>query len=93
MSRPTTPSGLSPRGSYVNLHSALLDKEGANSPSEKERLKAEMEVQAALLRKEDGAERAKKEEPSLPAGSPGKSRSRDDDIANDACAEGQSGRS
>ncbi|KAK1927351.1 hypothetical protein DB88DRAFT_477706 [Papiliotrema laurentii] len=70
MSRPTTPSGLSPRGSYVNLHSALLDKEGANSPSEKERLKAEMEVQAALLRKEDGAERAKKEEPSLPAGSP-----------------------
>lgn len=50
---------------------ALLDKDGgAPSPSEKERLKAEMEVQAALLRA-DGAEKAKKEEASMPASSPG----------------------
>jgi len=34
---------------------------------------AEMEVQAALLKAEDGAERAKKEEVGMPAGSPGES--------------------
>lgn len=68
MSRPTTPLGLSPRGSYVNLHSAMLD-----SPSEKERIRAEKEVQAALLKAEDGIERAKKEEVGMPAGSPGTS--------------------
>ena len=32
---------------------------------------AEMEVQAALLKAEDGAERAKKDEAGMPAGSPG----------------------
>jgi len=65
MSRPTTPLGLSPRGSYVNIHSAMLE-----SPSEKERVKAEFSVQAALLKLEDGLERAKKEETGMPAGSP-----------------------
>ena len=72
MSRSTTPSGLSPRGSYVNLHAAMLES-GSNTPSEKERMMAEMEVQAALLKAEDGAERAKKEEVGMPAGSPGES--------------------
>jgi len=42
-----------------------------DSPSEKERIRAEKEVQAALLKAEDGIERAKKEEVGMPAGSPG----------------------
>ena len=80
MSRPQTPLGLSPRNSYVNLREAAdphshTAPNGLASPiraalDEKERLKAEMEVHAKLLR-EDGAEKAKKEEPGLPAGSPG----------------------
>lgn len=70
MSRPTTPHGISPRGSYVNLLEGR--EEGAFSPSkvEKERLRAEAEVNASLLREKEGDK--KKEEAAPPAGSPGK---------------------
>lgn len=54
----------------------MLD--GSSSPSEKERIKAEMEVHAALLKKEDVEEKAKKEEVGMPAGSPGRCSSRRD---------------
>ena len=67
VSRPTTP-GLSPRsGSSANLHSTLLEA------AEKDRQRAEAEVQQALLKAEDGLERAKKEINSVSASSPGES--------------------
>lgn len=71
MSRPTTPHGISPRGSYVNLLEGR--EEGAFSPSkiEKERLRAEAEVNAALLKDKEGDK--KKEEAPVAAGSPGES--------------------
>ena len=71
MSRPTTPHGISPRGSYVNLLEGR--EEGAFSPSkiEKERLRAEAEVNAALLKDKEGDK--KKEEAPVSAGSPGES--------------------
>jgi GDP-mannose transporter len=73
MSRPSTPRGISPRGSYVNLLEGR--EEGAFSPSkiEKERLRAEAEVKASLLKEKDG-EKSKEEAP-IPAGSPGMSSS------------------
>jgi GDP-mannose transporter len=68
MSRPQTPRGLSPRGSYVNLLAAGESEKETFTPSklEKERLKAEAEVQAALLR---NGEKAK--EAAVPVGSSG----------------------
>lgn len=47
----------------------MLD--GSTTPTEKERIKAEMEAHAALLKKDDVVEKAKKEEVGMPAGSPG----------------------
>lgn len=72
MSRPTTPHGVSPRGSYVNLLEGREDGAGLFSPSkiEKERLRAEAEVNASLLKEKDGE---KKEEPPVPVGSSGMS--------------------
>lgn len=71
MSRPTTPHGISPRGSYVNLLEGR--EEGAFSPSkiEKERLRAEAEVKASLLKEKDSEKSARKEEPTVPVGSSG----------------------
>ncbi|KAK8854545.1 GDP-mannose transporter 2 [Kwoniella newhampshirensis] len=75
-SRPQTPAGarpgLSPRGSYTNLAAAYENStpSGAQTPNEKERMRAELEVQAALLKAAEGAEKAKKEEAAMPAGSP-----------------------
>lgn len=73
MSRPQTPHGISPRGSYVNLLEGR--EEGTFSPSkiEKERLRAEAEVNAALLREKEGQGDKKKEEPPVAVGSPGMS--------------------
>lgn len=70
MSRPTTPHGLSPRGSYVNLLAAGDSDKETFTPGklEKERLKAEAEVNAALLKHE---EKVKKEEVVVPVGSSG----------------------
>ena len=78
MSRPQTPHGISPRGSYVNLQEGRDEAQQALfSPSkiEKERLRAEAEVNASLLRKEDGDK--KKEEVAPVAASPGTSTSWD----------------
>jgi GDP-mannose transporter len=47
----------------------MLD--GSNTPSEKERIKAEMEAHAALLKQDDVVEKAKKDEVGVPAASPG----------------------
>ncbi|KAL0247300.1 GDP-mannose transporter 2 [Cryptococcus tetragattii IND107] len=69
-SRPHTPLGLSPRGSYTNLASAAYDASspgGHGAKDEKERLRAEREVQEALLKAQDGVEKAKKEEAGMPA--------------------------
>lgn len=77
-SRPSTPAGLSPRGSFVNL----ADASEPGSPlfnnrlvDEKGRIRAELEAEshAALLRSEQAvkADRAKKEEVGMPVGSPG----------------------
>ncbi|KAE8541877.1 GDP-mannose transporter 2 [Cryptococcus gattii VGV] len=69
-SRPHTPLGLSPRGSYTNLASAAYDASspgGHGAKDEKERLRAEREVQEALLKAQDGVEKAKKEEVGMPA--------------------------
>lgn len=72
MSRPTTPLGLSPRGSYVNLANAIIDSTpGSPTRGEKDRLKAEMEVQQSLLKQADGQEKTKKEEAGMPVASPG----------------------
>jgi len=79
MSRPQTPHGISPRGSYVNLQEGRDEAQQALfSPSkiEKERLRAEAEVNASLLRKEDG-DNKKKEEVAPVAASPGTSASWD----------------
>ncbi|EIW68378.1 hypothetical protein TREMEDRAFT_69337 [Tremella mesenterica DSM 1558] len=70
MSRPQTPLGLSPRGSYVNLAAAAADQSPLRTVDEKGRIKAEAEVHAALMKAADGAERAKKEEVGVPASSP-----------------------
>ncbi|KAK6910944.1 GDP-mannose transporter 2 [Kwoniella mangroviensis CBS 8507] len=74
ISRPHTPNGLSPRGSYTNLSAALdASTPGSSTPAlmaEKERMRAEAEVREALLKAADGAEKAKKEETGMPAGSP-----------------------
>jgi GDP-mannose transporter len=73
MSRPTTPLGLSPRGSFVNInHAALVDSAPGTPRDEKDRWRAEDEVRQALL-KADGLEKAKKEDLTLPVGSPGES--------------------
>lgn len=70
LSRPGTPSGLSPRGSYVNL--LLAGKESPIAPmDEKDRLRAEAELRDRA--QADLAERAKKDEGAMPAGSPGSS--------------------
>ncbi|ORY21369.1 putative GDP-mannose transporter [Naematelia encephala] len=72
-SRPQTPLGLSPRGSYVNLANAVLDRDstpGTPTRDEKERLRAELEVREALLKAEDKLESAKKEESPMPVASP-----------------------
>ncbi|OXB35778.1 GDP-mannose transporter 2 [Cryptococcus neoformans] len=70
-SRPHTPLGLSPRGSYTNLASAAAydasSPGGHGAKDEKERLRAEREVQEALLKAQDGVEKAKKEEACMPA--------------------------
>ena len=70
MSRPGTPLGLSPRGSYANLANAA-ESSSPSTPSrdEKDRLKAEMEVQARL--KADDSDKSKKEEVGMPVASPG----------------------
>jgi hypothetical protein len=76
MSRPQTPHGISPRGSYVNLQEGRDEAQQALfSPSkiEKERLRAEAEVHASLLRKEDDGRDKKKEEVAPAAASPGTS--------------------
>lgn len=73
-SRPHTPLGLSPRGSYTNLASAAYDASspgGHGAKDEKERLRAEREVQEALLKAQDGVEKAKKEEAGMPASTVG----------------------
>lgn len=73
-SRPHTPLGLSPRGSYTNLASAAYDASspgGHGAKDEKERLRAEREVQEALLKAQDGVEKAKKEEVCMPASTTG----------------------
>ncbi|KAK4688565.1 GDP-mannose transporter, partial [Tremellales sp. Uapishka_1] len=73
MSRPQTPSGVSPRSSYLNLgdinsaSSTPTSAQGANI-GEKERLKAEAE--AAQLMAADGTEKAKKEDTGMPGTSP-----------------------
>jgi hypothetical protein len=71
MSRPQTPRGMSPRGSKVNL---LDGQDAAFSPSkiEKDRLRAEAEVHAALLKEQDKQGEKKKEEVAV-AASPGTS--------------------
>jgi GDP-mannose transporter len=73
MSRPQTPHGISPRGSYVNLLEGRENEAPAFSPSkiEKERLRAEAEVKASLLREKD--EDRKKEEAPAAVASPGMS--------------------
>jgi GDP-mannose transporter len=76
-SRPATPAGLSPRGSYINLADAAEPGTplfNANRVDEKGRLKAESEAES-LLRSEMAlkADRAKKEEVGMPAGSPSES--------------------
>jgi len=70
MSRPQTPMGISPRGSYVNL-SEKREEQAMFSPSkiEKERLRAEAEVNASLLREKDDDK--KKEEITAVVSSPG----------------------
>lgn len=72
MSRPTTPLGLSPRGSFVNL----ADAAGNTNPirDEKERIRAELLVQAQLQSQSQAdEEKAKKEEIGMPVASPGMS--------------------
>jgi GDP-mannose transporter len=73
MSRPQTPHGISPRGSYVNLLEGRENEAAAFSPSkiEKERLRAEAEVNASLLKERDGDK--KKEEAPVVVSSPGTS--------------------
>lgn len=74
MSRPQTPRSITPRGSYVNLLEGKDREEQAMfSPSkiEKERLRAEAEVNASLLREKD--DEKKKEEVVAVAASPGMS--------------------
>ncbi len=66
MSRPSTPFGLSPRGSFGNLADAAP---GTPTGDEKERVRAELQMQARL--QEDVVEKAKKEEVGMPAASPG----------------------
>ena len=75
MSRPSTPMGLSPRGSFINVSQAANHDNGSGSltPTEKGRIKAELEIHQALLKAEDGVEKAKKEEVGMPVGSPGES--------------------
>jgi hypothetical protein len=64
--------GLSPRGSYVNLtHAALAESAPGTPRDEKERWRAEDEVRQTLL-KAEGLGKAKKEELTLPVGSPGR---------------------
>ena len=69
MSRPSTPLGLSPRGSFANLADAIP----GTPRDEKIRIKAEMDLQAALQSQADIQEKAKKEETGMPVASPGKS--------------------
>ncbi|WVQ72691.1 GDP-mannose transporter 2 [Cryptococcus sp. DSM 104548] len=81
-SRPHTPLGLSPRGSYTNLASAAYEAStpsGLVSPGgnalgaindEKERLRAEKEVQEALRKAQDEEEKAKRQDLPVPASSP-----------------------
>ena len=72
MSRPGTPPRLATRGSFASLSGYRSgDVSTLNSPTEKERMKAEEEVRQALLKAQDGADKAKKEEPGVPVGSPG----------------------
>jgi hypothetical protein len=74
MSRPQTPRSITPRGSYVNLLEGKDREEQAMfSPSkiEKERLRAEAEVNASLLREKDDGK--KKEEVVAAVASPGTS--------------------
>jgi hypothetical protein len=74
MSRPQTPRSITPRGSYVNLLEGKDREEQAMfSPSkiEKERLRAEAEVNASLLREKDDGK--KKEEVVAAVASPGMS--------------------
>jgi hypothetical protein len=78
MSRPQTPRSITPRGSYVNLLEGRDREEQAMfSPSkiEKERLRAEAEVNASLLREKDDGK--KKEEVVTAVASPGTSLSSD----------------
>ena len=80
MSLPNTPPRLlSSRGSFVNLVAGSTrsgDVSGASSPTEKSRMKAEEEVRQALLKAQESIEKAKKEEPGMPVGAPGRSASR-----------------
>jgi len=72
MSRPQTPRSITPRGSYVNLLEGKDREEQAMfSPSkiEKERLRAEAEVNASLLREKDDGKN--KEEVVAAVASPG----------------------
>lgn len=74
MSRPQTPHSITPRGSYVNLLEGRDREEQAMfSPSkiEKERSRAEAEVNASLLREKDDSK--KKEEVVAAVASPGTS--------------------
>jgi hypothetical protein len=76
MSRPQTPRSITPRGSYVNLLEGRDREESQTamfSPSkiEKERLRAEAEVNASLLREKDDGK--KKEEVVAAVASPGTS--------------------
>ncbi|ORX38268.1 hypothetical protein BD324DRAFT_620209 [Kockovaella imperatae] len=70
MSRPGTPT-LASRGSFANLANYKSgDASGQTSPTEVERNKAEEEFRQALLKAQDGIEKAKKEEMGVPAASP-----------------------
>ena len=75
-SRPSTPAGLSPRGSYVNLADVAEPGDPLFATrGERGRLNSliDDEAQVALLKSEEKvkADQAKKEESPLPAGSPG----------------------
>jgi len=67
MSRPTTPLGFSPRGSFANL----AEPAPGTPRDEKERLRAEMEMHARV--KADDEEKAKKEEVGMSVACPGES--------------------
>ena len=73
MSRPSTPLGLSPRGSPRGSFANLADAALFSGAPRDEKERARAEIQKAMLKAND-EEKAKKEEAGMPVASPGRSR-------------------